>query len=173
MFDVDELPTHGGSIRIYACHAGDDTKPTGENARELREREIRDGITNLKYYESFSRQVKETKFKLLSFLIKIKREGKTIAGYGAPGKGNTLLNYCGIRTDLIDYLVDSNPYKHGMYTPGTHIPIFPPEKIRETQPDFVMILPWNLKNEIMEQISYVRAWGGQFIVPIPEVSVFS
>ena len=173
LFDVDELPTHGGSLRIYACHDSDDTKPTGEKVKELREREVRDGIAKLKYYESFGQQVKETKYKLLSSLIEIKGEGKTIAGYGAPGKGNTLLNYCGIRTDFIDYLVDRNPYKHGMYTPGTHIPIFPPEKIRDTKPDYVMILPWNLKNEIVEQLSYIREWGGQFIVPIPEVSVFS
>lgn len=173
LFDVDELPTHGGSIRIYACHNNDDTKPVSEKVKELREREIHDGVTKLGYYEKFSQQVKETKRKLLSFLIEIKREGKTIAGYGAPGKGNTLLNYCGIRTDFIDYIVDRNPYKHGRYTPGTHIPIHPPDKILETQPDFVLILPWNLKQEIMEQLSYIREWGGKFIVPIPEVAVYS
>ena len=172
LFDVDELPTHGGSIRIYACHA-DDKKTVSQKAKELQEREIRDGINKLEYYGDFAERVRQTKRKLLSFLIDIKREGKVIAGYGAPGKGNTLLNYCGIRTDIIDYIVDRNPYKHGKYTPGTHIPIYDPGKILETRPDYVMILPWNLRDEIMEQISYIREWGGQFIVPIPEVAVYS
>ncbi len=171
LFDVDELPTHGGSIRIYACHENDDSKVMSEKARELKEREVREGIAKLEYYENFAKHVKETKRKLLSLLIDLKRQGKVIAGYGAPGKGNTLLNYCGIRTDFLDYIVDRNPYKHGRYTPGTHIPIYPPERIRETRPDYVMILPWNLKKEILEQLSYIREWGGQFIVPIPEASV--
>ncbi len=173
LFDVDELSTHGGSIRIYACHDSDGAKIVSETVKEMKERELRDGIAKLEYYENFAEQVKETKRKLLSFLIDIKRDGKVIAGYGAPGKGNTLLNYCGIRTDFIDYIVDRNPYKHGRYTPGTHIPIYAPDKILETRPDYVMILPWNLKDEIMEQLSYIREWGGHFIVPIPEVSVFS
>lgn len=172
LFDVDELSTHGGSIRIYACHDGDNTKTVSDTMKRLKERENRDGIGGLEYYENFSEKVKETKRKLLSFLIDIKQEGKMIVGYGAPGKGNTLLNYCGIRTDFIEYIVDRNPYKHGRYTPGTHIPIFAPEKILETRPDYIMILPWNLKDEIMEQLSYIREWGGQFIVPIPEVIVY-
>ena len=173
LFDVDELRTHGGSIRIYACHDNDGTHPVGSKIYELKEREIRDGIARLAYYENFSDQVKRTKHNLLSLLIDIKRKGKSIAGYGAPGKGNTLLNYCGIRTDFLDYVVDRNPYKHGKYTPGTHIPIYPPERIFENQPDYVLILPWNLKDEIMEQLSSIREWGAQFIVPIPEAAVFS
>lgn len=173
VFDVDELPTHGGSLRIYACHASDDSKPIHDRVGQLRTRELQDGIADLGHYESFAEQVRETKRKLLSCLIEIKREGKRIAGYGAPGKGNTLLNYCGIRTDFIDYLVDRNPYKQGRYTPGTHIPILPPDQIRKTRPEYVMILPWNFKDEIMDQLSYIREWGGKFIVPIPEVAIFS
>lgn len=171
LFDVDELPTHGGSIRIYACHDGDEFKPESVRLKELRNLEIQEGITNLEYYENFNERVKETKRRLLSFMIKIKQDGKRIVGYGAPGKGNTLLNYCGIRSDYIDYIVDRNPYKHGKFTPGTHIPIYPTEKILETQPDFVMILPWNLKDEIIEQLTYVQEWGGKMFVPIPEVSL--
>ena len=121
---------------------------------------------------TFAEKVKETKRKLLDFLISAKREGKSIAGYGAPGKGNTLLNYCGIRTDFLDYTVDRNPYKQGKFLPGTHIPIHDPEKIRETKPDYLLILPWNFKEEIMEQTSYIREWGGEFVVPIPEVKVY-
>lgn len=173
LFDVDELPTHGGSIRIYACHNGDESKITSETYKNLRERELQIGITNLEYYENFNQQVKETKQKLLSFLIKIKQEGKSIAGYGAPGKGNTLLNYCGIRTDFIDYIVDRNPYKHGKFTPGTHIPIYHPDKIMESKPEYVIILPWNLRDEIAQQLSYIKEWNGKLIVPIPEVSFVS
>ena len=172
LFDVEELSTHGGSIRIYACHQNDDTKVVAERVQKLKDKEKHDGVMSLAYYENFSSQVKETKRKLLSFLISVKQEGKTIIGYGAPGKGNTLLNYCGIRTDFLDYVVDRNPYKHGKFTPGTHIPIYSPDRIYETRPDYVMILPWNLKNEIMEQLSYIREWGGKFIVPIPEVNVY-
>jgi hypothetical protein len=172
LFDVDELPTHGGSLRIYACHDRDDTTPVSLKVAELKERELRDGITDLEYYDKFSDRVKETKRKLLTLLIGIKKDGKFIAGYGAPGKGNTLLNYCGIRTDFLDYVVDSNPYKHGKYTPGTRIPIYSPERILETRPDYVLILPWNLKDEIMHQLSYIREWGGRFIVPIPEAAMY-
>lgn len=171
IFDVEELPTHGGSLRIYARHIDDKTKPVGERVKELSQREERYGLTRMETYSAFSEKVKETKRKLLEFLIKVRREGKSVAGYGAPGKGNTLLNYCGIRTDFIDYTVDRNPYKHGRFTPGTHIPIFPPEKIRETRPDYLFILPWNLRKEIVAQESYIREWGGKFIIPIPEVEV--
>lgn len=171
LFDVEELPTHGGSLRIYARHVDDVSKPVTEKVKELRSKENNYGITRMETYFAFSRKVEETKRKLLEFLIKVKREGKSVVGYGAPGKGNTLLNYCGIRTDFIDYTVDRNPYKHGKFTPGTHIPIFPPDRIRETRPDYVFILPWNLKNEIIAQESYIREWGGKFIVPIPEVEV--
>ena len=124
-------------------------------------------------YAAFEERVRETKRRILELLIAAKRAGKRIAGYGAPGKGNTLLNYCGIRTDFIEYTVDRNPYKHGRFLPGTHIPIFPPEKIQESRPDYVLILPWNLKDEIMEQLAYIRSWGGQFVVPIPDVKVYS
>lgn len=172
IFDVEELPSHGGSLRIYACNSEDNTKVVDKRVGELRERELVCEFTNVNFYSSFNEKVKETKRVLLAFLIKAKEQGKSIAGYGAPGKGNTLLNYCGIRTDFIDYTVDRNPYKHGRFTPGTHIPIYPPDKIRETRPDYLFILPWNFKDEIMEQMSYIRDWGGQFIVPIPEVEVY-
>jgi SAM-dependent methyltransferase len=171
IFDVEELETHGGSLRIYACHSDDNTEAVGKCVNELREKELAGGFTDMDCYLSFGEKVKETKRKLLEFLIKVKREGKSIAGYGAPGKGNTLLNYCGIRTDFLDYTVDRNPYKHRKFTPGTHIPIFSPDKIRETHPDYLFILPWNFKDEIMRQMSYIRDWGGQFIVPIPEVTI--
>ena len=171
IFDVEELPTHGGSLRIYACHGDDNTKAVGARVTELRDREVAGSLTSLNYYFSFGEKVKETKRKLLEFLISAKREGKSISGYGAPGKGNTLLNYCGIQTDFLDYTVDRNPYKHGKFTPGTHIPIFPPDKINDTKPDYLLILPWNLKEEIMKQMFYIRDWGGKFIVPIPEVTI--
>jgi SAM-dependent methyltransferase len=173
LFDVQELPTHGGSLRIYARHSTDDSKPIGNRVTELRTREDLAGFNRLERYASFTEQVHETKRKLLEFLIAAKRAGRSVAGYGAPGKGNTLLNYCGIRTDFLDYTVDRNPYKHGKFLPGTHIPIFSPEKIKETRPDYVMILPWNLKDEIMQQMADIRAWGGQFVVPIPEVRVYA
>ena len=171
LFDVEELPTHGGSLRIYARHASDDSKPVSARITELRNREQQLGYTKIETYAKFAEQVKETKRKLLDFLISAKRSGKRIAGYGAPGKGNTLLNYCAIRTDFIDYTVDRNPYKHGRYLPGTHVPIFAPERIRETRPDYLLILPWNLKDEIIKQNSFIREWGGKFVVPIPEVQV--
>ncbi len=171
LFDVEELPTHGGSLRIYGRHTEDATQPVTERYRELMNREKAAGFDRLDTYELFGEKVKETKRKLLEFLIEAKRKGKTIAGYGAPGKGNTLLNYCGVRADFIDYTVDRNTYKQGKYLPGTHIPIFAPEKIRETRPDYVLILPWNFKDEIMAQVSHIREWGGRFVVPIPEVKV--
>ncbi len=173
LFDVDELPTHGGSLRIYGRHAADSSKPVSQRVVDLRAREEAAGLTRLDGYTRFAEQVKATKRKLLEFLIQAKRDGKSVAGYGAPGKGNTLLNYCGIRTDFLDYTVDRSPYKHGKFTPGTHIPIFSPEKIRETRPDYLLILPWNLKEEIMKQMAYIREWDGRFVVPIPEAKVYS
>jgi hypothetical protein len=173
LFDVEELPTHGGSLRIFGRHAEDPTKPMSARAHSLRARELDAGLERLQTYASFTEQVHETKRKLLEFLIGARRRGKRIAGYGAPGKGNTLLNYCGIRTDFVEYTVDRNPYKHGRFLPGTHIPIFAPDKIEQTRPDYVLILPWNLKDEIMEQLAYIRSWGGQFVVPIPDVKVYS
>jgi SAM-dependent methyltransferase len=171
VYDVDELDTHGGSLRIFACHAEDPFRPVTPRVDGMRARERAAGVSGLAYYTQFGERVRETKRKLLEFLITAKRAGKTLAAYGAPGKGNTLLNYCGIRTDFIDYVVDRNPYKHGKYLPGTHIPIYPPERLRETRPDYVLILPWNLKQEIMAQLAYVREWDGQFVIPIPEVQV--
>jgi SAM-dependent methyltransferase len=171
LYDVQELPTHGGSIRIFARHAEDASKPVGEAVHALRAREFEAGLNRLETYTSFTEQVKETKRALLDFLIQANREGKSVVGYGAPGKGNTLLNYCGIREDFLQYTVDRNPLKQGRFTPGTRIPILPPEKIRETKPDYILILPWNLKDEISKQHAYVKEWGGQFVVPIPKVEV--
>lgn len=171
LFDVDELPTHGGSLRIYGRHHEDNSKTVSPRVAALRERESAAGFSTLVHYRRFDEQVKKTKRDLLECLISIKGAGKSIAGYGAPGKGNTLLNYCGIRTDFLDYTVDRNPYKQGKYTPGTHIPIHAPTRILETRPDYLLILPWNLKEEIMEQMSYIREWGGKFIAPIPEVQI--
>jgi SAM-dependent methyltransferase len=171
LFDVDELSTHGGSIRIYARHAHDNSKPVSERAQQLRARELALGFDHLQTYQNFGEQVKSTKRKILSLLIDLKSRGKSIVGYGAPGKGNTLLNYCGIRTDMLSYTVDRNPYKQGKYTPGTHLPILRPDSIRDTRPDYIFILPWNLKEEICAQMSFVREWGGRFIVPIPEPQI--
>ncbi len=171
LFDVEELPTHGGSLRVYASHVNNESKPVNERVIELMSREENAGFYQLDHYFTFGEQVKETKRKLLEFLIKAKWEGKSIAGYGAPGKGNTLLNYCGIRTDFIDYTVDRNPYKQGKFLPGTHIPIHDPQKIAETKPDYVLVLPWNFKDEIMEQMKGIREWGGKFLIPIPKVKV--
>jgi SAM-dependent methyltransferase len=173
LFDVEEIQTHGGSLRIYARHAEDSSKPVSSCITELRSREESMGYSRIETYSSFAEQVKETKRKLLEFLIEAKRNGKKIAGYGAPGKGNTLLNYCAIRTDFLDYTVDRNPFKHGRFLPGTHVPIYPPDRIRETRPDFVLILPWNLKEEIIKQNAFIREWGGKFIVPIPEVKIYA
>ncbi len=172
IFDVDELPTHGGSLRIYARHTEDDSRPIQEKVFLLRSREKADGFLSLEHYLSFSERVKEIKRNILTFLIEVKRKGKSIVGYGAPAKGNTLLNYCGIRPDFVDYTVDRSPYKQSHYLPGTHIPIYSPDKIKETKPDYVLILPWNIKEEIMEQMSYIREWNGQFVVFIPDVKVY-
>ncbi|MHC4571338.1 MAG: methyltransferase domain-containing protein [Planctomycetota bacterium] len=173
IFDVEELPTHGGSLRIYARHKEDGSKPVGQRVIQLRDTEETNGYNRLDVYSAFAEKAQETKRKILEFLITAKREEKSVAGYGAPGKGNTLLNYCGIRSDFIDYTVDRNPHKHGKFLPGTHLPIFPVDKIKQTRPDYLFILPWNLKDEIIQQMSYIREWGGQFVVPIPEITVYS
>ncbi len=173
LFDVEELPTHGGSLRIYASHVEDLDKPVTDRVHALREREETTGTTCLDYYRAFAEQVYEAKRRLLEFLIDAKRQKKTVVGYGAPGKGNTLLNYCGIRTDFLDFTVDRNPHKQGKFLPGTHIPILHPDKIAEVKPDYLLILPWNLKDEIMQQMAGIRQWGGQFVVPIPAVQVYS
>jgi len=171
LFDVEELPTHGGSLRIFGRHADNRELPVTANVDALRQREIDDGFLTLDRYRGFDEQVRATKRALLSFLIDAKERGKRIVGYGAPGKGNTLLNYCGIRTDFLDFTVDANPYKQGKFTPGTRIPIRAPEAIREARPDYVLILPWNLKDEIAQTASYVSEWGGKFVTPIPAVQV--
>ena len=170
VFDVEELPTHGGSLRVYAHHAGD-ARPVAASVAKLLAREEGAGVTSLAYYESFRARVEETKRTLLQFLIAAKRDGRTVVGYGAPGKGNTLLNYCGIRTDFLDYTVDRSPHKQGLFLPGTRIPIHHPDRLAETRPDFILVLPWNLKDEILAQLEYARAWGARFVIPIPEVQV--
>jgi hypothetical protein len=171
VFDVDELPTHGGSLRIYARHDDDLSHPVERSVKELLAREDAFGLTGIDRYTQFTAQVEETKRDILDLLIGLQREGKTVAGYGAPGKGNTLLNYCGIRTDFLDFTVDRSVYKQGRYLPGTHIPIFEPEEIDRRRPDYVFILPWNVKDEIIEQMAHIREWGAQFIVPIPRPQI--
>jgi SAM-dependent methyltransferase len=170
IIDVEELPTHGGSLRVYLSHAGS-ARPTEKSVPDLLAREHRLGFRDIASYASFAEQVRRTKRRLLSFLIEAKNAGKTICGYGAPGKGNTLLNYCGIGPDFLDFTVDRNPYKQGQFTPGMRIPILPVEAIDAAKPDYILILPWNLKDEIVQQMRHVAEWGGKFIVPIPEVAV--
>lgn len=172
LFDVEELPTHGGSLRIYAKHREDVSKQVSSRVGDLLKLEESAGMSSLSFYSDFESKVRNTKRRILEFLIDAKNNNKTIAGYGAPGKGNTLLNYCGIRMDFIDYTVDRNPHKQGNFLPGTLIPIYSPEKIRETKPDYVFILPWNLKDEIMESMSFIHEWGGKFVIPIPELKVY-
>ena len=172
LFDVDELTSHGGSIRIYARHAEDLSKPVHARVAQMRDKEAAEGHGRLDYYLSFGERVKESKRSLLEFLIRESRAGKKIAAYGAPGKGNTLLNYCGVRTDFIDYTVDRSPHKQGNYLPGSRIPIYAPEHVRLTKPDYLLLLPWNLRAEIMQQMAHIREWGGKFVVPIPQVQVF-
>jgi SAM-dependent methyltransferase len=171
LFDVDEIPTHGGSIRIYLRHAEDSSKPVSPAVVNLRNRELGAGLNRMETYAAFAKQVIESKRALLELLIRLRREGKRVAGYGAPGKGNTLLNYCGIRTDFLEFTVDRNSYKQGRFLPGTHIPIHPVEHIRQRRPDYILILPWNLRDEIVAQLAYARDWGARFIVPIPTARV--
>ena len=173
IFDVDELPTHGGSLRIYVAHDTDQRHSIANSITDLLERERCAGLASLESYSAFEAKVKAIKRQLLRFLIDANEAGKSVVAYGAPAKGNTLLNYCGIRSDMIDYTVDRSPHKQQHFLPGTHIPIHPPEKIAETKPDFVLILPWNLKAEVTHQMRHIRDWGGQFVVPIPTVAVCS
>ena len=171
LFDVDELPTHGGSLRIYGCHA-DDPRPEAPGVARLLEREEAAGYLSRELYAGYGQRVAAEKRDILEFLIALKREGRRIVGYGAPAKGNTLLNYCGVSTDFLDYTCDLNPHKQGHLLPGTHIPIRSPDVLREDRPDVVLILPWNLKDEIMEQLSFVREWGGRFAVRAPDLRLF-
>ncbi len=171
IFDVEELPTHGGSLRIYAKHQSDESKNVSEQVLELRKREDKAGYTDIEHYLNFNEKVKAAKREILNFLIQAKEEGKTIVGYGAPAKGNTLLNYCGIRTDFLDYTVDRSPHKQGHFLPGSHIPVEAPDRIKQTKPDYLFILPWNIKDEIMEQMKHIREWGGKFVIPIPKLQI--
>ncbi|MBE0656971.1 MAG: class I SAM-dependent methyltransferase [Bryobacteraceae bacterium] len=171
VFDIDELPTHGGSLRVYACRSACNRQTSSSVAKVL-QMEASANLRTLRGYEGFGEKVKQTKFAFLEFLLSAAQSGKTVAGYGAPGKSATLLNYCGVGKDLIHFTVDRNPYKHGRFLPGTRIPIFPPDHIREQKPDYIVILPWNLKTEIMAQLQYVREWGGQLVVPIPFLTIY-
>jgi 2-polyprenyl-3-methyl-5-hydroxy-6-metoxy-1,4-benzoquinol methylase len=170
LFDVEEIPTHGGSLRIYGCHKNA-SRATSSRVEKLKKTERSSGLCDISTYENFADSVKQLKKSLLEFLVDLKNNGKTIAGYGAPAKGNTLLNYCGIKSDLLSYTVDRSPHKQGNFLPGSHIPIHHPEMIRKTKPDYVLILPWNIKEEIMSQMSFIKEWGGKFVVPIPHVQV--
>ncbi|EGL65947.1 hypothetical protein AGRO_1418 [Agrobacterium sp. ATCC 31749] len=170
VFDVEEIPTHGGSLRVFFSHE-DSRFPREARVDSLLARELNAGLDKIETYTAFAEAVRQTKRNLLSFLIRLKEMRKSICAYGAPGKGNTLLNYCGIGTDFIDFAVDRNPYKHGRLTPGMHIPIRPVSEIPSMKPDYVLILPWNLKNEIVAQMKDIRNWGGKFIVPIPDISI--
>jgi hypothetical protein len=173
VFDVDELATHGGSLRVYACRTDAGRWPTDERVARLRAAEAEAGLEHPATYAAFAARVEGVRHDLLAFLIGCRRDGKRVVGYGAPGKGNTLLNYCGVRADLLAYTVDRNPYKQGKFLPGTHIPIYAPERIAETRPDYVLILPWNLRDEIVRQMDVVRTWGGRFVVAIPGVEVLA
>ncbi|MFO0774926.1 MAG: class I SAM-dependent methyltransferase [Nitrospiraceae bacterium] len=172
VFDVEEIWTHGGSLRVFCAHDNDASKPTGDRVRELEQRERKAGFDKIEHYQAFGEGVAEVKRQLLTFLIEAKRKGKRIVGYGAPAKAITLLNYCGVRNDFIEYTVDRSPYKQNHYLPGVHIPIYEPDRIRQTKPDYIMIFAWNLREEIMQQMAYVREWGCKFVVPLPEVKVF-
>jgi hypothetical protein len=171
VFDLDEVDTHGGSLRLYLRHEDEAAGPVSAKVESFRRREEAADLESFEPYAAFRSRVEEAKRALLEFLIEARRAGKSVVGYGAPGKANTLLNYCGIRTDLVEYTVDRNPYKHGRYTPGTHIPIHPPERIAETRPDYIWILPWNLKDEIVGQLAYAREWGARMLVAVPELTV--
>ena len=171
IFDVEQLRAHGGSLRIYACHTGHAAHVETERVASLLEAEHAAGLTDLAAYRDFSERVKHVKRRLLAFLIDAKTANKQVVGYGAPAKGNTLLNYCGIRTDFLNYTVDRSPHKQGRALPGVHIPIYAPDKVRETKPDYLLILPWNLRDEVMGQMAHVRDWGGKFVVPIPQLTV--
>lgn len=167
IFDVEELTTHGGSLRIFAKHIENKKRDVVKSVADIKSREENASLDKIDTYFTFAEQVRETKRALLDFLIDAKRNGKKIVGYGAPAKGNTLLNYCGIRQDFVSYIVDRSPHKQGRYLPGTHIPIYAPEKVLETKPDYLLILPWNIKDEIIGQMAHIREWGGRFVVPIP------
>jgi SAM-dependent methyltransferase len=172
VFDVDSLPTHGGSLRVHACHAEDTTRAPTNRYHAVLAEERAAGLADVATYERFAETVIDVKCQLLDFLITARREDRVVVGYGAPAKGNTLLNYCGVGPELVRFTVDRSPHKQGRFLPGVQIPIFAPERILETRPDYVLILPWNIKDEIVEQMRAVRDWGGKFVVPIPGVQIF-
>jgi len=172
VFDVEELDTHGGSLRIYAKHKEDSSWPISENVDKLKEKEFEKGMFNLEYYQTFQHKVDKVKYSFLTFLLDQKNSGKKVVSYGAAAKGNTLLNYCGVKKDLIPFVADASPYKQGKFLPGSHIPVVNEQEIRKLKPDFVLILPWNLKSEISEQLKYIRSWKGKFVVAIPELEIF-
>ena len=171
LFDVDEIPTHGGSLRIYAKHKNDSAKSVSDNVANLLKKEIEKGVTTLSYYNNFQEKALLVKLSLLSFLIEQERAGKKVAAYGAAAKGNTLLNYCGIKNDLIEYVADANPHKQNKWLPASHIPVVNETHLKENRPDYVIIFPWNLRSEITQQLSYIREWGGRFVIPIPHLEV--
>lgn len=170
-FDVEELPIHGGSLRVYACRVENRSLREEGSVAALLAEEKKRGMDRLETYLAFDEKARAVKRGLLAFLIEAKREGAAVAGYGAPAKGNTLLNYCGVRTDFIDYTVDRNPLKQGRYLPGTHIPIHPPARVSETRPEYLLILPWNIQEEVRTQMAHVREWGGKFVVPVPRIEI--
>jgi len=172
LFDVEELPTHGGSLRIYAGHDDDESKPVTSNVADMMEKESAAGMLGLNYYLNFQKKADQVKYGLVSFLLEQKKRGKKVAAYGAAAKGNTLLNYCGIKKDLVEFVVDASPYKHGKFSPGSHIPVVKEHEITRFKPDYVLILPWNIKDEITQQLSYIRKWEGKFVVPIPRIRIF-
>lgn len=171
LFDVEELSTHGGSLRIYARHAEDSSKPVSERTLALLEKEKAKGMSGLTYYDHFQQKALVVKMDLLTFLVEQKRAGKKVAAYGAAAKGNTLLNYCGVKNDMIAYVVDANPHKQGKWLPASHIPVVNEQHLKGDRPDFVLLLPWNLREEITQQLAYIRDWGGQFVIPIPQLQV--
>jgi hypothetical protein len=171
IFDVDEIPTHGGSLRIYAMHESSGTSEISPKVQALLEKERAKGIDNLSYYQGFQQRAQRIKFGMLSFLLEQQRGGKKVAAYGAAAKGNTLLNYCGVRNDLIEFVVDASPHKQGKFLPASHIPVVHEDHLKQTRPDYVIILPWNLRDEIMNQLSYIREWGGKFVIPIPDLQI--
>lgn len=171
MFDVEEIPTHGGSLRIYAKHKEDNSKIVSENVSQLINKEIAKGINTLTYYEDFGQKVSKVKLDFLDFLIQQKRNNKKVAGYGAAAKGNTLLNFCGVKNDMIDFVVDRNPAKQNMFLPASHIPVYAEAALKVNKPDYIIIFPWNLKVEVIEQLSYAREWGAKFVIPIPYLEI--
>ncbi|MFC1856963.1 methyltransferase domain-containing protein [Thermodesulfobacteriota bacterium] len=172
LFDVEEIPTHGGSLRIYARHAEDELKPVMPSVATLHEKEVAAGMMEMQFYTGFQQKADQVKYALLECLMQQKRAGRKVVAYGAAAKGNTLLNYCGIKKDLISFVVDASPHKQGKYLPGSHIPVVPEDLIKSERPDYILILPWNIKDELIEQLSYIRKWGGQFVAAIPEIEMF-